>query len=79
MISTTTLGVLALILALIGLVAAFRLYRKVDAVQVDDPVVADIGQQIQDGAMAFLRAEYRVLAVFVAGVAILLLKIRCSW
>ncbi|MDG1401745.1 MAG: sodium-translocating pyrophosphatase [Candidatus Binatia bacterium] len=73
MISTTTLGVLALILALIGLVAAFRLYRKVDAVQVDDPVVADIGQQIQDGAMAFLRAEYRVLAVFVAGVAILLL------
>jgi K(+)-stimulated pyrophosphate-energized sodium pump len=73
MISTTTLGVLALILALIGLVAAFRLYRKVDAVKVDDPVVADIGQQIQDGAMAFLRAEYRVLAVFVAGVAILLL------
>jgi hypothetical protein len=42
MISTTTLGVLALILALIGLVAAFRLYRKVDAVKVDDPVVADI-------------------------------------
>ena len=40
MISPTTLGVLALILALIGLITAFRLYRKVDSVEVDDPTVA---------------------------------------
>ena len=31
-----------------------------------------IGQSIADGAMAFLRAEYRVLAIFVAVVALLL-------
>ena len=73
MISPTTLGVLALILAMIGLITAFVLYRKVDAVKVDDATVADIGQQIQDGAMAFLRAEYRVLTFFVGGVAVLLL------
>ncbi len=32
-----------------------------------------IAASIQDGAMAFLRAEYKVLAVFVASVAVLLL------
>ena len=63
---------------MIGLVTAFRLYRKVDAVKVDDPIVADIGQQIQDGAMAFLRAEYRVLAVFV-GVVVILLLWAINW
>ena len=31
-----------------------------------------IGASIADGAMAFLRAEYRVLAVFVVAVAIIL-------
>ena len=31
-----------------------------------------IGASIADGAMAFLRAEYRVLTVFVVAVAILL-------
>jgi K(+)-stimulated pyrophosphate-energized sodium pump len=32
----------------------------------------EIGKRIADGAMAFLRAEYRVLAVFVLAVAVLL-------
>ncbi len=32
----------------------------------------DIGKHIADGAMAFLKAEYRVLAIFVLAVAILL-------
>ncbi|MFP6662891.1 MAG: sodium-translocating pyrophosphatase [Deltaproteobacteria bacterium] len=68
-----TLGLVALGVALVGLVTAFRLYKKVDAVPVANPVVADIGQQIQDGAMAFLRAEYRVLAVFIVVVGALLL------
>ena len=31
-----------------------------------------IGASIADGAMAFLKAEYRVLAVFVVAVAVLL-------
>ncbi|MEO2169081.1 MAG: sodium/proton-translocating pyrophosphatase, partial [bacterium] len=68
-----SLGLVALGVALVGLVTAFRLYKKVDAVPVNNPTVADIGRQIQDGAMAFLRAEYRVLAIFVVVVAALLL------
>ena len=34
--------------------------------------MATIAKNIADGAMAFLKAEYRVLAFFVAGVAVLL-------
>nr|HQU58278.1 sodium/proton-translocating pyrophosphatase [Saprospiraceae bacterium] len=34
--------------------------------------MARIAKNISDGAMAFLKAEYRVLAIFVLGVAILL-------
>jgi len=38
-----------------------------------DAKMERIGKNIADGAMAFLRAEYKILAVFVAVVAILLL------
>ena len=34
--------------------------------------MADITKQIQDGAMAFLKAEYKYLSIFVAVVAVLL-------
>ena len=34
--------------------------------------MANIAKYISDGAMAFLRAEYRVLAIFVVAVAVLL-------
>ena len=50
---------------LAGLVIAFVLYQQVNKVKIDNETVADITQEIQDGAMAFLFAEYRVLSVFV--------------
>ena len=40
--------------------------------EVGDEKMARIAKNIADGAMAFLKAEYKVLAVFVAAVAILL-------
>ena len=49
----------------LGLLIAFVLYKKVNSVEIDNEVVADITQEIQDGAMAFLKAEYRVLSIFV--------------
>jgi len=58
--------------AVVGLLIAFGLYRKVNSIKIDNETVADITQQIQDGAMAFLKAEYRMLAVFIAIVAALL-------
>ena len=56
----------------LGLLIAFVLYKRVNSVEIDNEVVADITQEIQDGAMAFLKAEYRVLSIFVVVVGVLL-------
>jgi K(+)-stimulated pyrophosphate-energized sodium pump len=58
--------------AVIGLLIAFMLYNQVNKIKISNPKVADITQQIQDGAMAFLKAEYRYLSIFVVVVAALL-------
>ena len=55
--------------AIVGLLIAFMLYNKINKIEISNPVVADITQQIQNGAMAFLNAEYRYLAIFIAVVA----------
>ena len=57
---------------ILGLLIAFVLYRKVNEIKIDNKTVGDITQEIQDGAMAFLYAEYRVLSIFVVIVGILL-------
>jgi len=56
----------------LGLVIAFVLYQQVNKVKIDNEVVADITEEIQKGAMAFLFAEYRVLAIFCVAVGGLL-------
>ncbi|MFL2957851.1 MAG: sodium-translocating pyrophosphatase [Candidatus Thalassarchaeaceae archaeon] len=56
----------------LGLLIAYTLYRKVNDVKIDNKTVGDITQEIQDGAMAFLKAEYKVLFVFVIIVGIIL-------
>ena len=58
--------------AVVGLAVAMFLYKKNDSMEIEDKRVAEITQEIQDGAMAFLFAEYRILAGFVVVVAGLL-------
>ncbi|MGB1474789.1 MAG: sodium-translocating pyrophosphatase [Candidatus Poseidoniaceae archaeon] len=58
--------------ALVGLIVAFVLYKKNDSIEIEDKKVAEITQEIQDGAMAFLWAEYKILSIFVVIVAGLL-------
>ncbi|MGH2748678.1 MAG: sodium-translocating pyrophosphatase [Actinomycetota bacterium] len=63
-------------LAIIASVAALALatyFSKV--VRASDPgneVMREIGQAIRDGAMAFLRREYRAVSFFVAGMSLLI-------
>ncbi|MEM1117593.1 MAG: V-type H(+)-translocating pyrophosphatase, partial [Bacteroidota bacterium] len=67
---------LALLVPLAGALAlgyAFLRTRWVNAQPVGTDRMAEIASDIQDGAKAFLRREYRVLAVFVLVVAALLL------
>jgi K(+)-stimulated pyrophosphate-energized sodium pump len=58
-----------------GIMALVFTYWKsawVSKQEIGTPKMKLIGEAIADGAMAFLRAEYKVLSVFVIGVAILL-------
>jgi K(+)-stimulated pyrophosphate-energized sodium pump len=57
---------------LFGLLIAFMLFRKVNSIEIENAKVAKITGQIQEGAMAFLFAEYRMLSMFVVVVAVLL-------
>ena len=61
---------------LVGLLIAFVLYGRVKKVEIDDKRVAEITDEIQAGAMAFLFAEYKVLSIFVAVVGIALFFIN---
>ena len=42
---------------LLGLLIAFVLYKKVNSIEIDNEIVADITKEIQEGAMAFMKAE----------------------
>ena len=59
-------------LGLLGLFSAFGIYGYVKRQPAGTEGMIDLGEQIHDGAMAFLRREYSVLAVFVVIVAVLL-------
>ncbi|MCL7764404.1 sodium-translocating pyrophosphatase [Polaribacter sp. Z014] len=62
-------------LPLFGVVALIFVFLKsgwVSKQEVGDEKMARIAKNIADGAMAFLKAEYKVLAIFVIAVAILL-------
>jgi len=62
----------AWVFGVVGLVIAGLIYNYVKSQPSGNEVMIDLGEQIHDGAMAFLRREYSVLAVFVVIVAGLL-------
>jgi len=68
----TNIPLIAAGTGLIGLVIAFGLYLRVNSVKIDNKTVAEITNEIQEGAMAFLKAEYKILGLFVAAVGVLL-------
>jgi len=67
-----TLTILIPILGTIGLLYTFIKSSWVAKQDVGTERMAVIAKNISDGAMAFLKAEYRVLAIFVVVVAVLL-------
>jgi len=67
-----SLSSLAGILGLVGLAIAGMIYAYVKKQDPGTEQMVDLADQIHDGAMAFLRREYTVLAGFVAVVAVLL-------
>ena len=69
---------IAAAVALLGLIVAFVLYRQNDSIVIDNEKVADITEEIQKGAMAFLTSEYRYIGIFVVIVSVVLYAINGS-
>ncbi len=59
-------------LGVVGLLVALLIYSYISKQSAGNEVMRDIASQIEIGAMAFLRREYSVLAVFIVVVAVLL-------
>ncbi|HUF75685.1 MAG TPA: sodium-translocating pyrophosphatase [Longimicrobiales bacterium] len=68
----------AWLLGILGLTVAGGIYGYVKKQPAGTDVMIEIGEQIHDGAMAFLRREYMVLSGFVVVVAVLL-GIAIGW
>lgn len=62
----------ALVIGIVGLIACFLTYQGIVRQSAGSQVMRDLAEQIQLGAMAFLKREYTVLLPFLALVAVLL-------
>ena len=71
-------SIVAAICAVFGLGVAYSTYTQVMSKSDGDEKMREIAAAIQDGAMAFLRTEYRYLAIFVVGVFVLLMMTDSS-
>ncbi|MGC2310287.1 MAG: sodium-translocating pyrophosphatase [Candidatus Babeliaceae bacterium] len=60
------------IVGLIGLCIVWLLFNRIRSLKVDNARAAHIAKAIQTGAMTFLAEEYRVIAIVVAVLAVLL-------
>ena len=71
--STTALFVsIAAVSSLIALLYAYVLYRKVIRMKVNHDRIEEIASFIHEGAMAFMKRQYRIITYFALGVASLL-------
>ena len=64
--------ILSIAVSLAALLVAAFFYRWVKALPVEGGRLHQAGRLIQDGAFTFLRREYRILAGFCLGVALLI-------
>ncbi len=69
----TQLMYLAPVLGLVGICTAFFIYSSMKKEPVGNETMKELSTAINEGAMAFLFREYRVLAIFVAVVMVLML------
>jgi K(+)-stimulated pyrophosphate-energized sodium pump len=67
--------IISLVVAALAIGVAAYFYKWVQALPVEEEKIRNIGQLIRDGAFTFLKREYRILAIFVAIVSVLVLLV----
>jgi len=70
---------LPMVLGILGLMAAFFVYTVVKAYPAGTTKVTEIGDEIHQAAMVFMRREYSILAIFCAVVLVLVLISPLGW
>jgi len=60
------------LIGILGLVAAYYIFKYVDSQSTGNEKMQEIAEAIRDGAMVFLRREYKILGIFVGIVFCLL-------
>jgi K(+)-stimulated pyrophosphate-energized sodium pump len=74
------LEMVAPIMGLVGLVIAFMIYNYIKFQPVGNERMVEIAEEIQKGSMAFLKREYKVLAIFMVIVfGLMLLAPSLGW
>ena len=64
--------VLVLFAALITILYAFFIFYKIGKIKIQNKKVEDVSTFIRNGAMTFLKREYKIILIFVVAVAIVL-------
>ena len=65
-------GHIGILIGLVVLVYAFLVFRSLSALSAGNDRMKEIASAIHQGAMVFLKREYRIIAIFVAIVFVLL-------
>lgn len=65
-------GIFSLLIGAAGIFVAYKLFTDLSSKGTGNEVMKDIGDQIYQGAMAFMKAEYKILSVFIAIVFLIL-------
>jgi len=75
----SSIALIPVVLGVVGLLAAFIVYRSVLSYSPGSGKVVDIGEKIHRGAMVFMRREYSYLAIFVIVVGALIFVSDLGW
>ncbi|NLU36524.1 MAG: sodium-translocating pyrophosphatase [Clostridiales bacterium] len=71
-------AIISLVVSALAIGVAAYFYKWVQALPVEEEKIRNIGELIRNGAFTFLKREYRILAIFVAIVSVLVLLIYPS-
>ncbi len=67
------------VLGVLGMVAAYFIYMLVRSQPAGEGKIADIAEQIHQGAMVFMRREYSILGIFAVALTMALFVFFPSW
>ena len=67
--------IISIVCSVIAIVYAFVLYKIGKKEKLEDEKMKKISSYIHQGAMAFLKREYRIISIFVVGVALVLITL----